>query len=272
MEPFQEQVANVVGMAKQLGFDYWLFVKDIHPIAVVIVGKEPLQLLGPIGTSLATFRMLDYNQPPDLLAEFVSAAVEIAHDHDVDYAYLTVPKDETQLIEQWTKAGFKEMEYRFNMVKSLDTPIGETEELRFEKVQRGELMKFLKAVKKTMSGSPDVILNMVLENLLEIPDNFLDIWFEQELLYFAYKDSELVGYIDLTPQEHGVSNLGVDPQHRGKGYGRQILLFGLHKLQELDHKQASLVVAANNTVAFNLYKSLNFQIEEQKCVLMWRKE
>ena len=272
MEPFQERVEKVAGIAKQLGFAYWLFVKDTHPVGFVMVGKEPLQLLAPLGTPLASFRVLDYKQPLELLAEFVSAAVGLAQDHDVDYAYLTVPDEEIQLIEQWKKVGFKVMEHRLNMVRSLDTPIEPMKELRFEQVPREELMKFLKLMKHAMEGSPDVLLNQALDVLLEIPDEFLDIWYKQALMFFAYKDSDLVGFLDLAPKPGVVNNIGVDPQHRRKGYGRQILFFGLTKLKELDHKKARLVVAAKNTNALKLYKSLNFQIEEQKCVLMWRKE
>lgn len=272
IEPFHEHVAELAGMAQQLGFAYWLFVKDAHPVGFAMVGKEPHSLFAPIGTPLATFRVLDYKQSPELLTEFVSAAVDIAHEHDVDYAYLSVPDDETQLIKQWTQVGFKKMEHRMNMVKTLDTPIEPPEALRFEQVPRETLMSLLKTMKEVMSGQADVLLNLALDNLLEVPDYFLDIWYKQELMYFVYKDADLVGYLGLTPKEGTVSNLGVNPQHRRKGYGRQILLFGLHKLQEYNHKKVNLVVAANNTAALQLYKSLSFQIEEQKCVLMWRKE
>jgi len=255
IEPFQERVANIAGIAKQLGFAYWLFVKDATPVGFVIVGREPLQLFAPSGTPLAVFRILDFKQAPKLLTEFVSEAVAIAHEKNVDYASISIPDDETQLIKKWKKAGFEELEHRFNMVRALDTPIELTTELRFEKVAREELMKFLTTMKKAMNGSPDRLLNLALDSLLDISDQFLDIWYPQELMYFAYKDSDLVGVIDLTPKQGVLNNLGVDPQHRGKGYGRQIVLFGLHKLKELELEKASLGVAANNTVALELYKS-----------------
>ncbi|MFX1300826.1 MAG: GNAT family N-acetyltransferase [Promethearchaeota archaeon] len=271
MEPFQERIANVAGIAKQLGFHYWLFVKGAQPIGFVMVGREPLQLFAPSGTPLAVVRILDFKQAPGLLSELVSAAVTIAHEHDVDYASVSIPDAETQLLEQWKKAGFKELEHRFNMVRALDTPIELITELRFEQVAREELMKFLKTMKKAMTGTPDRLLNLALDSLLDISDQFLDIWYPQELMYFAYKDSDLVGVIDLTPKQGVLNNLGVDPQHRGKGYGRQIVLFGLHKLQELELEKASLGVAANNTVALELYKSLGFKISQQKRILIWRK-
>ncbi|MFX0078615.1 MAG: GNAT family N-acetyltransferase [Candidatus Hermodarchaeota archaeon] len=271
MEPFQEHVANVAGIAKQLGFAYWLFVKDAQPVGFVMVGKEPLQLFAPIGTPLAVFRIIDYKQAPELLAEFIAAAVEIAHDHDVDYASISIPDNETQLITQWKKTGFKELEHRLTMGRSLDTPIEDTGDLRFEQVSREELRKFLKTMKHAMNGSPDVLLNLALDSLLDIHDQFLDIWYQQELMYFAYKDSDLVGVLDITPKQGVLNNLGVDPQHRGKGYGRQIVLFGLHKLKELEHEKASLSVAANNTVALGLYESFGFQIEDRKRILIWRK-
>jgi len=271
MEPFQERITNVAGIAKELGFHYWLFVKGNQPVGFVMVGREPLQLFAPSGTPLAVFRILDFKQAPKLLTEFVSEAVAIAHEKNVDYASISIPDDETQLIKKWKKAGFEELEHRFNMVRALDTPIELTTELRFEKVAREELMKFLTTMKKAMNGSPDRLLNLALDSLLDISDQFLDIWYPQELMYFAYKDSDLVGVIDLTPKQGVLNNLGVDPQHRGKGYGRQIVLFGLHKLKELELEKASLGVAANNTVALELYKSLGFKIDEQKRILIWRK-
>jgi ribosomal protein S18 acetylase RimI-like enzyme len=236
-----------------------------------MVGKEPLQLFAPIGTPLAGFRVLDYKQASEVLTEFTSAAMEIARDHDVDYASTSVPDDEKQLIEQWKNTGLEVLEHRLEMTRALDTLIKPSDELRFEQVPREELMKFLKTMKKAMGGSPDVLLNIVLDSLLEIPDQFLDIWYKQELMYFVYKDSDLVGVLDLTPKQGVINNLGIDPQHRGKGYGRQIVLWGLQKLKELDHEKAGLGVAANNSVALGLYESLGFQIEERKHILIWRK-
>ena len=57
--------------------------------------------------------------------------------------------------------------------------------------------------------------------------------------------------------------LGVDPGHRGKGIGKQVLLAGIAYLQSKGIRLVELTVDEENKTACALYKSLGFEISAQ---------
>ena len=52
--------------------------------------------------------------------------------------------------------------------------------------------------------------------------------------------------------------MGVDPEYRGKGIGRRVLLVGLAHLKSKDLQYVELTVDSENSVACALYRSLGF--------------
>ncbi len=48
------------------------------------------------------------------------------------------------------------------------------------------------------------------------------------------------------------------PEHRGKGFGRAVLLGAIEKLKEANVNAIMLQVAAENATALGLYKSCGF--------------
>jgi ribosomal protein S18 acetylase RimI-like enzyme len=54
--------------------------------------------------------------------------------------------------------------------------------------------------------------------------------------------------------------LGVDPDYRWKGLGRQLLLAGLSYLKNKGLRVVELTVDRGNTVAYALYKSVGFKL------------
>ncbi|NHI83608.1 MAG: GNAT family N-acetyltransferase [Candidatus Thorarchaeota archaeon] len=60
--------------------------------------------------------------------------------------------------------------------------------------------------------------------------------------------------------------------HRGKGYGRKMVSFGLKKLIEARCKKAYLRVHVNNAAAIALYKSIGFDIVDNFQSLIWWSE
>jgi mycothiol synthase len=55
--------------------------------------------------------------------------------------------------------------------------------------------------------------------------------------------------------------LGVDPDYRGKGIGRELMMAGLTRLRNRGLKVAELTVDGENTVARALYQSLGFEVQ-----------
>ncbi len=157
------------------------------------------------------------------------------------------------------------------MVCQLKGPYERSRGLRFEGVEREELVGFIDLAIECMSGSPDIVLNRMLENLRRMPDEFLDLWYGRETFYRVYSDGEVIGMLDLNMREGVVSNIGVAPRHRGTGHGRQIMLFALGTLMDEDRERAILRVHVDNERAIRLYKSLGFSTANRIKHLIWRK-
>ena len=158
------------------------------------------------------------------------------------------------------------------MVCQLDKTFRTSEELRFTQVKKEEMRQFIEWAEKFLQDSPDVALTEALKHLSELTDEFLSIYYSLERFYFADKDQQKVGIISFNTSSGLISNIGVDSQQRGKGYGRQIMLFGLEQLKESGCKQAYLRVHVKNEPAVHLYESLGFVRAERYKRLIWRKQ
>jgi mycothiol synthase len=55
--------------------------------------------------------------------------------------------------------------------------------------------------------------------------------------------------------------LGVDPDHRGKGTGRELMMVGLTRLRDRGLRVAELTVDSENKAAYALYESLGFEVQ-----------
>lgn len=80
------------------------------------------------------------------------------------------------------------------------------------------------------------------------------------ITYMAEVDNKIVGKVNLEISNDigGIFGLGVIPEYRGKGYGREILLGAVEKLKERNSRAIMLQVAVKNNKALNLYKSCGF--------------
>ncbi len=271
LEPCKEAVSKYTDVYEMLGMPYWVFVEDF-PFGLVAVGKEPVQLFAPQGTPFSMIRILDYEQPTETLKKFSQKALAISEENAVEYASISIPSKHEVAIDLFRELGFHVLADTYWMVRQLDGAFEPSGTLRFERVPRDEVPRFVEITKEFMSGSPDLVMNMILENLSDIPEQFLDIWYNLEQLYFAHHEGEPVGILDLNPGEGMINNIGVAPPHRGKGYGRQILLFGMKALKQGGLERARLRVHVDNERALNLYKTQGFKETDRRSTLIWEKE
>lgn len=63
----------------------------------------------------------------------------------------------------------------------------------------------------------------------------------------------------FTTGQGTIQNVGVVPEHRGKGLGRALILQALHSFRQIGLRRAVLEVTAENTPAYLLYYSLGFR-------------
>ncbi|MCR3956512.1 MAG: GNAT family N-acetyltransferase [Gudongella sp.] len=80
-------------------------------------------------------------------------------------------------------------------------------------------------------------------------------------VYMALFRGNIIGkvHLHLINGEGGIFGLGIVPQWRGRGLGRDLLLLSVHKLKELGASYIFLQVDAENDTALGLYRSCGFE-------------
>jgi len=272
VKAISEKISRYARQAEAMRLPYWVFVQDSNPIGIVAVGKEPLQLLASPGTPVAFINLIDAKQPKENIETFVREALKLAAQKNVEYVLATFPFNEDAAINQFKKLDFKEFDDCYQMLCQLDKDFKPSEELRFVRAKKEEMRQFIKLAEKFLQGSPDVALTEALKYMPELPDEFLNFYYSMERFYFANKNQQTIGVISFNTSNGLISNIGVDPKQRGKGYGKQMMLFGLQELKEKSCEQAYLRVHFENKPALRLYEALGFVKAERYIRLIWRKQ
>lgn len=80
-------------------------------------------------------------------------------------------------------------------------------------------------------------------------------------IYMAELEGKIIGKIHLETggSVYGIYGLGVLPEYRGQGYGREILIDGIKILKSMGDKEIMLQVYATNRNALELYRSCGFE-------------
>lgn len=81
-------------------------------------------------------------------------------------------------------------------------------------------------------------------------------------IYLAEVDHTVIGkvHLELSDGVGGIYGLGVLPEYRKKGYGREILSRAIEKLKERNLKDIMLQVEVKNKSALKLYSSCGFEV------------
>jgi GNAT superfamily N-acetyltransferase len=272
LKPILPKISKVTKQAEALKLPYWVFVKDSKPVGIVVAGKEPIQLLAPLETPMAIIDLLNMRMPKESIGAFAAEALKLAAKKNVGYALAQLPFEEDTAINQFRILNFKEFDDCYHMVCKLDKIVKSSGELRITRVKKENIHRFMTLTKRFMKGSPDIALKKALDHILELPDQFLDSYYRLEEFYIAYKNGQAIGILNLNTTKGLISNVGVDPQERGQGYGRQIMLFGLEKLKKSGREQAYLRVHVKNKPAVHLYESLGFEKAKRYKRLIWQKK
>jgi len=82
------------------------------------------------------------------------------------------------------------------------------------------------------------------------------------LIFMAAADGKTIGKVHLEVMDTagGIYGLGVLPEYREKGYGREILLQAVDRLLKTGAETVMLQVAVKNERALNIYRSCGFEI------------
>lgn len=80
--------------------------------------------------------------------------------------------------------------------------------------------------------------------------------------YMLIKDGKLIGAIACYGNE--IDDLFVKASEQGKGYGRELLLWGMKHIREKNNEPITLHVAAWNQGACSLYHSVGFIVRNKE--------
>jgi len=267
-----EKVSKYTQQAQAMKLPYWVLARETNPVGIMAVGKEPVQLLASPGTPMAIMRIVEASLTEEDIADFATEALRLAKEKGSEYAVATFSDEEEAAMRQFKTAGFKEFDDCYRMICQLDKSFSAVSELQFKQVQSEEMRRFVEVAKRFLKGSPDVSLSKALEHTRELPDEFLKFIYSQEKAFFANRDGKIIGVLQFNPSKGLISNVGVDPEQRGKGYGKQILRFALEQLKNSGCKQAYLRVHVENEAAIHVYELSGFSKAERYKTLMWTRQ
>ncbi|MDP3387623.1 MAG: GNAT family N-acetyltransferase [Eubacteriales bacterium] len=79
-------------------------------------------------------------------------------------------------------------------------------------------------------------------------------------IFMAEFEGKIIGKVTLrlVGRLGGIFGLGILPDYRGKGYGRELLMLAIEMFEKMKVSEVMLQVEANNENALSLYKSVGF--------------
>ncbi|MGX7419954.1 GNAT family N-acetyltransferase [Carnobacterium gallinarum] len=184
-----------------------------------------------------------------MFEKMVQLAIETAQQQSLKRILFIADQTDIFLIKCLEKLNLASIfsEYRMNFVGELlgALPLGEEHQLALTTatVEDRQLMGM---VKETFSN--------------ELTDNSL------ERIQLAKLDNQLIATFRLNEDEESIGIYGfvVDPQWRGKGFGKRVLYMIIQEIKvqsQTQTKKIYLEVECDNQIAFNLYQSIGFKIE-----------
>lgn len=103
---------------------------------------------------------------------------------------------------------------------------------------------------------PEELFRPVMEELLQ-----------KKALYIYEQEGNPVGMFKLVPMKFRNSHImylggvAIHPEHKGKGYAREMILDAIDLIKSLDFTRIELTVATSNQKAINLYEKCGFKTE-----------
>jgi len=119
--------------------------------------------------------------------------------------------------------------------------------------------------KATNKDSKEIALQNSIYFNMEFKEDDITMVEEEEndnsFTYMAEINNKIIGKVrlEITNKTGAIYGLGVLPEYRSKGYGREILISAIEKLKERNVNEIMLQVLTKNKNALNLYKSCGFE-------------
>ena len=203
-----------------------------------------------------------------LATKLLAYATHRAKELGARIAHVSIPQDNVIAKSMLSKLGFKYvrrfLKLRLDMAK---VPQQNTDQaaLHYRHLQHGEEDKLTRIQNRSFTGSWAYNPNTVEEITYRV--HLSDTSPEDVLL--AYEGDKVIGYCWTGTTREAFSDerkgqifmLGVDPDYRGRGVSKRLLLAGLAYLKNKGLQVTELTVDSRNKVAYALYRSVGFKVQ-----------
>ncbi|MDQ3809042.1 MAG: GNAT family N-acetyltransferase, partial [Chloroflexota bacterium] len=203
-----------------------------------------------------------------LAALLVEACLDLARQAGGTLLRMFVPTTAVWLVGAVRAAGLTPVRSVYHMLLPAEVAVEPPTlppEVRVRSIRAGEEMAVLAALNRAWHGTWGFVpirLEMLESDLEGQRQGML-------LAVDAADDARILATVhavfdpdDRNPDGHPrawISNLTVDPDHRGRGLGRAMLLAGLSHLRSLGARSITLGVDAGDPAPLRLYRSIGFE-------------
>jgi len=186
-------------------------------------------------------------------------------------AQVSIPEDNVDAKSALSRRGFK-FARRFLQMRLDITQLSEEEikqaAQQCRHLQSGEEEKLTEIQNRSFAGTWGYNTNTIEEITHWINSSYSS----PEGIVLDHEGDKAIGYCwtginseaEATAGERKgrIFMLGVDPDYRGQGTGKKVLLAGLSYLKSKGYPTAELTVDSQNKVACSLYQSIGFKVQE----------
>ena len=200
-----------------------------------------------------------------LAEKLVGYALRRAGELGADVAHVNVREDNTAASTALTRLGFKcvrrFLEFKLDMNRlrwqEADRAAQECGYLREDEEEKLTLIQN-RCFEGTWGYNPNTVATITYRTHLS--------HFSPDDVVLTGEGDKVTGYCwtEVTPSKDGregrICMIGVDPDYRGRGIGRRVLLAGLAHLGSKGVRAAVLTVDSENEAACALYRSVGFEL------------
>ncbi|MFC2052630.1 GNAT family N-acetyltransferase [Chloroflexota bacterium] len=201
--------------------------------------------------------------------ELLISAVRRAKELGARIAHVNILQDSTVAGGVLVKLGFecvrRFLELRLDLSKVRQQDINQPA-LEYRYLQPGEEDKLTSTQNRAFADTWGYNLNTVEEITCFVnssncsPDDVILAYDGDQVMGYCWTRMNYGGEADAGERKGRIFMLGVDPNYRGRGIGKRVLLAGLAHLKSKGPRFVELTVDSENKTACALYRSVGFEV------------
>jgi len=221
-----------------------------------------------IGRVVLDFWMHPKHREKNLATQLFHYALRHATELEVNVAHVNIPQDNIAVKTLLSRLGFSLIRQFFELrldIADIHWPDINQAALECCYLQRGEEGKLTQLQNRSFAGTwgynPNTVEEITYHTNLSTcsPEDIVLIYEGDKVIGYCWTGVACEG--GATSKRKGrIFMLGVDPDYRGKGTAKRVLLAGLAHLKSKSLQVAELTVDSENKAACALYESIGFRV------------